>query len=356
MWIFALLGIGVAFLLGKKSAERKSSFALPAGAPQRALPAGPGEQCPPSPMDVLCEFVKSKQQPPPLVVMCALAQVESMGRQDLAHDIIRLFVLPTVQAHQLAKQGGGPVGPTQGAPAFASSGQPGPGAPASSPSQTPGSGVTADLSDEQIQAMLNADPKNFLSRVQRGEAIDVQPGPEQPVQSDVGHAQQHEPDHEESQVQVSGTVIGSVLALPSPIRNVDSERWSAFTERLARESPSFASARHVGQFRQNRQRLGELGIDPASIVGSVEAQRRALDRDLADAYRHAVDSGMTSEHVNRTITLPGDDAPVRVTMSGVLGVVQAAGLEGAVGWLESYNDRRRFPHTTAAFQRTNGVF
>ncbi len=49
-------------------------------------------------------------------------------------------------------------------------------------------------------------------------------------------------------------------------------------------------------------------------------------------------------------------APVQVTLSGVLGVIQAAGLEGAAAWLESPDDRRRFPGTTAAFLRTNGAF
>jgi len=40
----------------------------------------------------------------------------------------------------------------------------------------------------------------------------------------------------------------------------------------------------------------------------------------------------------------------------VLGVIQCAGLENAVGWLERSNDRKRYPYTTQVFQRTNGVF
>ncbi len=374
MWLLALIGIGAAFLLGKKSSEQPR-------APQRyALPPGaqftPGSMapmpCPPSPMDVLIEFINTNRQPPPMVVMCALAQVESMGRPDIAHDIIRMFVLPTVQAHQFAQQGGAPMqGPAQNC--LPAPGQPNPQAQQQAPqgssspaSETPGSGVTANLTDAQIQAMLNADPKNFLNRVQRGAVIDIAPGeqsqPQPPTRGPFAPNQvpMQQDDQEPPDVQVSGTIIGAAVAsrqvLPSPIRNVDPDHWSAFTERLAREEPSFVSSKHVGRFRQRKERLGELGIDPYSILGNPNAQRHALDRDLADAYRHAVDSGMTGEHVNRTITLPGDTAPVRVTMSGVLGVIQAAGLEGAVGWLESYNDRRRFPHTTQAFVRTNNVF
>ena len=36
--------------------------------------------------------------------------------------------------------------------------------------------------------------------------------------------------------------------------------------------------------------------------------------------------------------------------------VQAAGLEGAAQWFERPADRERFPRTTLAFLRTNGVF
>lgn len=359
MWLFVALLVGGAFLLGKKSATAQPHpRALPPGAAQFALPGA--APCPPSPMDVLCQFVSAKKQPPPMVVMCALAQVESMGRSDLAHDIIRLF------GHLIAKQGGMPAH-GQGAPAIAPPNTPPQngqnGAPPPQPqSPTPGSGFTANLSDEQIQAMLNADPRNFVTRVQRGDVIDVPPGPEQSVESQVPQEQmQAQPmadEHEYDQgVQVSGTVIsGAVAALPSPIRTVDADRWSAFTERLAREEPTFMSARHVGRFRQRKERLSELGINPNSILGNPNAQRHALDRDLADAHRHALDGGMAEDHVNRTITLPGNEEPIRITLSGVLGVIQAAGLEGAVSWLESYHDRRRFPHTTQAFLRTNNVF
>jgi hypothetical protein len=153
------------------------------------------------------------------------------------------------------------------------------------------------------------------------------------------------PDHE-----------APVLGASSPIAEIPAAAWEAFVACLARESPAFRSARHVGQFRQRRERLLELGIDPAALQGDPRAQRQALDLDLADAYQHAAASDLLADHLEREIVLPGQDGPVTLTLSGVLGVIQCAGLEGAVGWLEQAADRKRFPHTTQVFLRCNGLF
>ena len=146
------------------------------------------------------------------------------------------------------------------------------------------------------------------------------------------------------------------LAPGSPLPGVSDEGWRQFVMRLERESPQFESSRHVGQYRQRRERLADLGIDPRSIQGSAVSQRAALDRDLVEAHRHAADGGILAEHLNRTIVVPGLDGMAVITLSGVLGVIQCAGLDGAVGWLERPNDRKRYPHTTQAFLRTNGAF
>jgi hypothetical protein len=132
--------------------------------------------------------------------------------------------------------------------------------------------------------------------------------------------------------------------------------WSEFCDRLEREPPQYESSRHVGRYRQRRERLAELGIDPAAIAGDPYAQRAALEADLADAYQHAEAGGLLAKHVGRRIPLPGEEGLHEVTRSGVLGVIQAAGLDGAVGWLESSGDRKKFQHTTQAFRRVNGAF
>jgi hypothetical protein len=145
------------------------------------------------------------------------------------------------------------------------------------------------------------------------------------------------------------------LAPGSPINCVADAAWREFVSRLSREASTFASSRHVGQYRQRRERLAELGIDPAAIQGSPAAQRAALDSDLAEAYGHAAAGGLLG-YLGRPIALPGDEGPMEITLSGMLGVIQCAGLDGAAGWLERPNDRKRYPHTTHAFRRTNGIF
>ena len=150
--------------------------------------------------------------------------------------------------------------------------------------------------------------------------------------------------------------MARAMAPGSPIPGVADGAWRDFVVLLSREAPEFSSSRHVGQYRQRRERLAELGINPAAIANSAEAQRSALDADLADAHRHGVAGELFAQHLGRPITVPGVEGAATITLSGVLGVIQCAGLEGAAGWLERANDRKRYPHTTQAFLRTNGVF
>lgn len=142
----------------------------------------------------------------------------------------------------------------------------------------------------------------------------------------------------------------------SPLSGVPDDAWRHFVALLAREAPTFSSSRHIGQYRQRRERLAEFGINPDAIHGSAAAQRLALDTDLTDAHHHAAAGGVLAQHLGRPIALPGYDGMAAITLSGVLGVIQCAGLDGAVGWLEQLSDRKRYPHTTQAFLRTNGVF
>lgn len=146
------------------------------------------------------------------------------------------------------------------------------------------------------------------------------------------------------------------LAPGSPIQGVPDDAWREFVRRLERETPQFASSRHVGQYRQRRERLAELGIDPRVIHGSAVAQRAALDADLANAHYHAANGGVLTDHLRRGIAVPGLAGNATVTLSGVLAVIQCAGLDNAVSWLESPNDRKRYPHTTQMFREANGVF
>jgi hypothetical protein len=142
----------------------------------------------------------------------------------------------------------------------------------------------------------------------------------------------------------------------SPLPGVPDGAWLQFVSLLEREAPTFSSSRHVGRYRQRRERLAAFGVDPQALLGSAAAQRAALDADLTDAHHQAAAGGVLAEHLGRPIPIPGRVGTAAITLSGVLGVIQCAGLDGAVSWLERMNDRKRYPHTTQAFLRTNGVF
>lgn len=210
--------------------------------------------------------------------------------------------------------------------------------------------------------MLNADPSRFMELATRGKVVidvPVAPPAASPEPSRVvplappleAVAQTQEvADIQEAVDQAHAMVPGS------PLVGVSDDAWRAFVARLARESPQFSSSRHVGQYRQRRERLAELGVDPSVVLNSAQAQRVALDLDLADAHRHASEGDVLATHLSRPIVVPGCEEAVTITLSGLLGVIQCAGLDGAVGWLERQSDRKRYPHTTQAFLRSNGVF
>lgn len=372
MWLLPLLALGalVYIAAGSPRAQAQPRYLLP---PPMPVPAYQPAPQPPSPMMVLCYCIQAQRQPPPMVIQCAIAEAESMGRSDVASDIIRLFVAPVVFQHQRELA-------ARGAPAFLAqhqvdairrgqastmegyrAPQPGGGVQMPDGRVVPNPSMPArggvQLTNDQIQAMMNADPAGFVSRIQRGQVIDIEETPVPPPQP--SPPAQADPDGQANRRTSVGAAISApppARALPSPIGGIESDAWSRFCDRLARETPAFVSSRHVGQFRQRKERLFEIGFDPHVLVGSPVAQRQALDRDLADAHQHAIEGGMVGSYVHRRITLPGQEEQVTVTLSGLLGVIQAAGIDGAAGWLESYHDRKRYPHTTQAFLRTNGVF
>jgi len=153
-----------------------------------------------------------------------------------------------------------------------------------------------------------------------------------------------------------GTV--TVSGRSSPIQGVKQEDWEAFVGVVSRELPSYMAQRHVGRFRHRKDRLIELGFDPGNLANDPDAQLSALRADMRDAQRRAQESGLFADHVGSHIQVPDRGAMLnaQITHSGILGVIQAAGLEGAAGWLEDQEDRQRFPGTTLAFLRTNGLF
>ena len=501
MWILPLLVLGAVAVAaassrsGREPAPPSRQLIPPAPPPNPTLTASAGAQSAfppgvPGPIAVLGEIISLGKKPPPIVIMCAVAEAEAIGRPDLASDIVQVFVAPVVYAHGLKNRSPAPMPHARGscAPSCAPSCSPRAqadrgtyGAPARqsacapvaqrgacSPAVTqPAACIPVDAApqlaqryatQDEILGMLHTDPNAFIKATTSGRppVIDVPvaapPPPPQaapapapapaPTPPPASTPEPAAPLVDESALvdaasaqllQVPGfagagvvlvdptagaeifevswlrgypipplpqqlghwpvrvVVIDDVpvvqdearplglppetvaqmqeaaggheaadrtrsLAAGSPLPGVSDEAWRQFVMRLSRESPQFESSRHVGQYRQRRERLADLGIDPGAIRDNAPAQREALDRDLVDAHRHAADGGILSEHLNRAVAVPGLDGMAVITLSGVLGVIQCAGLDGAVGWLERMNDRKKYPHTTRAFLATNGVF
>ncbi len=479
MWLPLLLLVGVVAIVASSTASARGHYGPPMVGPMPMLPPAPPAI--PGPISVLGEFVRIGQVPPPPVILCAIAEAEARGREDIASDIVRVFVAPVVyQAELLARAqptpfatqmlyAPGPMGTVQeipipsgpstqlwppeanypgfdprfgamerarrgevparlqhargscaparsprdrGAPIEARSVEMPAAVPVAMPAAMP---VTRDLrraSDDEIRAALNADPARFVRDV-AAHAHDLLNDPNWSTHPATAHLANRpvseaevmstvameamaaaareavpravtprppsppmvmpspEPTAAAQPVGLPPEVVAQMqeasglpqaadhtraAAIGSPIAGVSDEAWRQFARRLEREALDYQSARHVGCYRQRRERLAELGVDPSRLLGSAESQRAALDADLADAYHHALQGGLLSEYLGRAIAIPGHDELCTITLSGMLGVIQCAGLDNAVGWLESQRDRKRFPHTTQAFLNTNGVF
>ncbi len=297
MWLIPVIALGVALFAASGSKRDVMPVYMPAPLPAPTPTPGP--------IVVLGDYLLNGAWPPPPVVWCAIAEAESLGRHDIADGIVRLFILPVVEREQ--------------ARARAAQAE----AERVVHEQTAIAAVTTAIAIANSEAppVLDLPPTSI-----------AEPAPEPPPIQQIQRQ------------------------LASPIDTVDPVDWDKFCSKLVREEPTYVSAKHVGQYRQRKERLAELGIEAHRIVNSREEQRKALDADLSDAYRHVDASGLAERYIRRPLTIPGHPDAYMVTMSGVLGVIQAAGLDGAADWLEKPSDRKRFPHTTAAFIRTNGVF
>lgn len=401
MWLVPLLILG-AFVVAAASRSPRETAQPLRQLPPPGVSGGPPRV--PGPIAVLGALLRRGQYPPPLVILCAIAEAEAIGRRDLASDIVSTFVAPVVYQHQREQERGRLLGgPVYGRESCASSescarrspqvaavhGREScsprescvPGA-SRSPRESCGPSTVAATpqvaerpTEDDIFAMLHTDPKVFIDMVaaqpqRRGPLVEIFPvGSPLPTGTvtmparvdDLPAPQLDLPPEAVAQMQEAAGLYEAAdqtraQGPGSPLAGVPDGAWRQFVALLAREAPTFSSSRHVGQYRQRRERLAEFGVDPQALHGSVVAQRQALDTDLADAYRHAAAGGVLSEHLGRPIMIPGHEGAEVISLSGVLGVIQCAGLDGAVGWLESSNDRKRYPHTTQAFVRTNGVF
>lgn len=144
----------------------------------------------------------------------------------------------------------------------------------------------------------------------------------------------------------------TVSGKSSPIAGIDNSSWETFVSKLATDAPTFGTEKYIGMYHQRRDRLEELGLLNAMKPDDLDAQYAALVADLVDAHGKAHE--VIKDHLASVVTVNGQECPV--TLSGILGLLKAAGVKHARSWLENAKDRSQFPQTTNVFLATNGVF
>jgi len=137
---------------------------------------------------------------------------------------------------------------------------------------------------------------------------------------------------------------------PCPIGGLDPGNWAKFCEALHTRKPQWSTDRYLGMYEHSRQRLKQLGLAPT--IGDPESQYQALCSDLS-SYNRDCDR-LLGQFTGDVVDV--DDKLIPVTRSGILGLLKAAGPDGAESWLRNKRDRLKFPRTTEIFCRTNGCF
>ncbi len=172
------------------------------------------------------------------------------------------------------------------------------------------------------------------------------------------------------------TKVGGTNAT-SPFPEASQEQWLSFVRCVKgdKEPGDITDNGQMGMFGANARRLGELGImsdvrqitidenDKPIYMGIFKPPIESLEQylskprlqykvfvtDMKD-YQRKITTGQLSSFIGSQ----ADDKTV--SLSGLLGLVKQAGLKGAKSWLTNPKDHSRFPHTTAMFNCTNGLF
>lgn len=137
----------------------------------------------------------------------------------------------------------------------------------------------------------------------------------------------------------------------SPVQGILNEDWRMFVEVSKIESPDFNKNNTIGMFRQNKRRLQKLGIDPSNVKTPVD-QYAAFEAECVQLLSEG--NNLIKQSVAMPIEIDGENMPI--TLSGLLSVMHHAGVENAAKWLDSGEERKKFPNTTEAFKRSNGCF
>lgn len=137
----------------------------------------------------------------------------------------------------------------------------------------------------------------------------------------------------------------------SPVEGILNDDWRMFVEVSKIESSDFNKNNTIGMFRQNKKRLQKLGIEPSNVKTPID-QYNAFEAECVQLLSEG--NSLIKQSVAMPIEVDGESVPI--TLSGLLAVMHHAGVENAAKWLDSSDERRKFPNTTEAFKRSNGCF
>ena len=162
------------------------------------------------------------------------------------------------------------------------------------------------------------------------------------------------------------------LRVTSPLDGVSDTAWAKFVKVFATGSPGTISPNYyLGIFSYGMRRLEDLGLakdvrkqdyngrmvwkgdwtSPYSLedfLGSEQLQHDTFARDMKIQAKVIL-----SRHRDE---LGKEHAGSKATLSGLLAVAKQAGLGGLSSWLTVPADKEKFPNTTKAYIRANGIF
>jgi hypothetical protein len=162
------------------------------------------------------------------------------------------------------------------------------------------------------------------------------------------------------------------ITYPSPLRDVDTASWTTYVQRSRVARPSaVAPDGRLGCYALTARELADAGwmLDARKALRDGRlgwtgtwADGRSEAAFLADpAEQYEALTALAKLHgrvlVRHHEDLIGQEIEGQpATLSGLLGVCRRAGLGGLRGWAADAAQRKKFPETTAAYARLNGIF
>jgi hypothetical protein len=164
------------------------------------------------------------------------------------------------------------------------------------------------------------------------------------------------------------STVAAPVRIPSPLPGVSARNWEAFARRMRIATwDAVGHQQALGAFALKGPALVSVGLavgakktkDGWAVVWKAGQSAAGFLSSKSLQYRAFAlfCTRLCNEARVRFAPLLGVQTPYGpATVSGVVALLYTVGPAGARAWLTKPETRGRFPHTTAAFRRGNGVF